>query len=166
MVINRITPLLLFIHLFTNVVSAKTFSKYGVSLTFPGDYTKSGDIGNESIKVKNVIAETYSLQRDFDAFMITFLRFGEKPKGTLETGMKGAVNAVSGTLTGARYLNINGYAVLEYEYTSSKHGPTLDYFDKVFYLEEYILVNVKYIGTDETYQDKGKMFLESLGIKP
>tara|TARA_B100000579_G_C22699538_1_gene789096 strand:- start:145 stop:498 length:354 start_codon:yes stop_codon:yes gene_type:complete len=77
---------------------AKSFNKYGVYINFPGDYVKAGDIGNDAIKIKNVIAETYSLESKYGVFSLTFLRFASIPKGTLKIGMQGAVHSVGGKL--------------------------------------------------------------------
>ena len=164
--LTLIIKVLILFNFLVNIIGAESFNKYGVSLSFPGYYTKSGDIGNDAIKVKDVVAESYSLQTDYDLFVITFLRFSVEPKGTLAVGMKGAVHAVSGWLKDYRYLDINGYSVLECEYSSKKYGPTLNYFERIFELDKYTVVNVKYMSVETELTKQGKKFLTSLSIKP
>jgi hypothetical protein len=161
-----IIKVIIFFILFGNNIDAESLNRYGVYISFPGYYTRSGDIGNDNIKVNGVVAETYSLQTDKDLFAVTFLRFGVKPKGTLYDGVKGAVKTVSGWQKDYRYLDINGYSVLESEYSTKKYGPVLNYFERNFYLDKYTLVNVKYMSVEAELTKQGKKFLTSLSIKP
>ena len=144
--------------------NAESFNKYGVYVYFLGDYVKAGDIGNESIKVDGVVAETYSSQSKYGLYTLTFLRFSSIPKGTLEQGMQGAVHSVRGKLKDYRYLKINGYTVLEYEYSTHKFGPILHYVERSFLIDKKILVNVKYVGL-ESGISSGNNFLSSLKIE-
>ena len=155
---------IIFFILLGNNIEAESLNRYGVYISFPGYYTRSGDIGNENIKVNGVVAESYSLETDKDLFAVTFLRFGVKPKGTLYDGMRGAVKAVSGWKKDYRYIDINGYSVLECEYSTKKYGPVLHYFERNFYLDKYTMVNVKYMSTNSKLTNQGKQFLESLSI--
>jgi len=109
--------------------------------------------------------ETYFLQKDYEIFAISFLRFPLEPKGTLEDGMKGAIDAVSGWLKDYRYLDINGHSVLECEYASNNLGPILHYYERNFQLDKYTRVNIKYISIVAELSGQGKSFLTSLAIR-
>ena len=145
--------------------SAESLNKYGVYVYFPGDYIKDGDIGNEAIKVSGVAAETYSFRDKYGIYALTFLRFSSIPKGTLEIGMEGAVHGVGGKLKDYRYLKINGYTVLEYEYTQSRYfGKDIHYLERNFFIDKKMIVNVKYVGY-ESGISIGNNFLRSLKIE-